>query len=141
MSIFRHSGAVLGIAAIYLVDRCFTDHFRIVTSPNRQAFFEKVALSSSSQPAIKIGPACRLLAGSLPSGSSLVDHFPCLSVLTGVHLVDNRRYFRPYAWLGRGDEKRDDKGGHVLRKRPWGREGPMSSRMPHELFCPSQATC
>src|SRR5205823_12809465 len=67
--------------------------------------------------------------------------FPCLNALAGVHLIGNRHYFRPYAWLDRGDENRDDKGGHALRKRPWGREGPGSSRMPHEPFCPSRAVC
>src|SRR5205823_13602735 len=70
---------------------------------------------------------------SRPNSSCLVGHFP--------FLIGNRHYFRPYAWLDRGDENRDDKGGHALRKRPWGREGPGSSRMPHEPFCPSRAVC
>src|SRR5947208_1008580 len=78
---------------------------------------------------------------SRPNSSCLVGHFPFLSALAGVHLIGNRHYFRPYAWLDRGDENRDDKGGHALRKRPWGREGPGSSRMPHEPFCPSRAVC
>lgn len=30
---------------------------------------------------------------------------------------------------------------HILRKRPSGREGRVSSQTPHESFCPSRATC
>src|SRR5437764_13484836 len=78
---------------------------------------------------------------SRPNSSCLVGHFPFLSALAGVHLIGNRHYFRPYAWLDRGDENRDDKGGHALRKRPWGREGRASSRMPPEFFCPIRVVC
>jgi hypothetical protein len=50
---------------------------------------------------------------SLPIGSSLVGYPPRLSALAGAHLVGNRHYFRPCAWLGRSDETRDGMGGQA----------------------------
>ena len=46
-----------------------------------------------------------------------------------------------YFSCGPGDGNRGCGRSHGLRKRPWGREGPVSSQMPHEPFCLNRATC
>ena len=70
-----------------------------------------------------------------------VGHFPYLSALAGAHSVRNRHYSWRYSWRGRAYRNRGVDRSHVLRKRPWGRAGPVSSQMPHEPFYPSRAIC
>src|SRR5436190_6583939 len=56
-------------------------------------------------------------------------------------LLRIRHYSRAHFSCGSDHRNRDGDQGHKLRKRPSGREGLVSNQTPHELFCPSRATC
>src|SRR5437660_6907301 len=68
-------------------------------------------------------------------------HLPCLSTLVDAPLLGNRHYFRAYFSCGPGDRNRCGGRGHILRRRPSGREGPVSNQTPHEPVCPNRVTC
>src|ERR1700736_2002105 len=67
-------------------------------------------------------------------------HLPRARGLAGAPWVRDRHYSRTFSWRGRGNGNRNVDRGRTLRKRPWGKEDPVSSQMPHGPSCPSRAT-